>query len=261
MYQTFDSATSPNTGAARLKSLRGVLLKDGLDGYLIPRADAHQGEYVTPRDMRLAWLTGFTGSAGFCAALKDKAGVFIDGRYTLQVRDQVDLDYYTPVSWPDTSLIDWLTETLPNGGKIGFDPWLHTRAELEKLGHTNVELVATDNLIDHIWHDQPAAPMDKMVPHLLDYAGLPHTEKIDTAAKVLTNAKHSAFVLTQPDSIAWLLNTRGTDLGQTPIALAFAILYGSGHVSLFMDAQKTDAALIKHLGPKVSLHAPDGFET
>ena len=261
MFQSFDSPTSPDTGTARLKSLRGALLKDGLDGYLIPRADVHQGEYVIPRDMRLAWLTGFTGSAGFCAALKDKAGVFIDGRYTLQVRNQVDLDSYTPVSWPDTSLVDWLTETLPKGGKIGFDPWLHTRAELEKLGHTNIDLVATDNLIDQIWHDQPAAPIDKMVPHLLDYAGQPHTDKIYTAAKELTNAKHSAFVLTQPDSIAWLLNTRGTDLGQTPIALAFAILYGSGHVSLFMDAQKTDAALIEHLGSKVSLHAPDRFET
>ena len=261
MFQSFDSATSPDTGAARLKSLRNEMLKDGLDGYLIPRADAHQGEYVTARDMRLAWLTGFTGSAGFCAVLKDKAGVFIDGRYTLQVRDQIDLDCYTPVSWPDTSLINWLTETLPKGGKIGFDPWLHTRAELEKLGKTNIELVAADNLIDHIWHDQPTAPMDRMVPHHLDYTGQSHIEKINTAAKELTKAKHSAFVLTQPDSIAWLLNTRGTDLGQTPVALAFAILYGSGHVSLFMDSRKSDAALITHLGPKVSLHAPDGFET
>jgi len=261
MFQSFDSTTSPDTGAARLKSLRDALLKDGLDGYLIPRADAHQGEYVTPRDMRLAWLTGFTGSAGFCAALKDKAGIFIDGRYTLQVRDQVDLDCYTPISWPDTSLIDWLTEALPKGGKIGFDPWLHTRAELEKLGKTNIELVATDNLIDPIWYDQPAPPLGKMVPHLLDYTGQPHTEKIKTAAKELTKAKHSAFVLTQPDSIAWLLNTRGTDLGQTPVALAFAILYGSGHVSLFMDSRKSDAALIAHLGPKVSLHDADGFET
>ncbi len=260
MFQSFDSATSPETGAARLKSLRAELEKDGLDGYLIPRADAHQGEYVVARDMRLAWLTGFTGSAGFCAALRDKAGVFIDGRYTLQVRDQVDLDCFTPVPWPATKLVDWLRQALPKGGKIGFDPWLHTRAEIETIAKTNIEPVAIGNLIDKIWHDQPDAPLDKMVPHPLKYAGQPHNEKIAAAAKNLTDAGHSAFVLTQPDAIAWLLNTRGTDLGQTPVALAFAVLHGSGHVSLFIDARKTDAALMKHLGEQVSLHAPDGFE-
>jgi Xaa-Pro aminopeptidase len=260
MFQSFDSATSTETGVVRLKNLRTELEKDGLDGYLIPRADAHQGEYVVARDMRLAWLTGFTGSAGFCAALRDKAGVFIDGRYTLQVRDQVDLDFYTPVPWPATKLVDWLTEALPNGGKIGFDPWLHTREEIEIIGKTNIKPVGAGNLIDKIWHDQPAAPLDKMVPHPLKYAGQSHGEKIAIAAKSLTDASHSAFVLTQPDAIAWLLNTRGTDLGQTPVTLAFAILHGSGHVSLFMGAQKSDAALMKHLGPKVSLHAPDGFE-
>jgi Xaa-Pro aminopeptidase len=256
MFQSFDNATSPDTGAARLKLLRTELDKEGLDGYLIPRADAHQGEYVVALDMRLAWLTGFTGSAGFCAVLKDQAGVFIDGRYTLQVRDQVDLDCFTPVAWPDTKLENWL----PKSGKIGFDPWLHTREEIEKLRATNIDLVATSNLIDHIWHDQPTPPLDKMVPHPLEYAGHPHGEKIATAAKQLTDAKHCAFVMTQPDSIAWLLNTRGTDLGQTPVALAFAILYGAGHVSLFIDNRKSDATLIKHLGPKVSLHDPDGLE-
>jgi len=261
MFQSFDSVASPETGAKRLESLRIELEKDGLDGYLIPRADAHQGEYVVARDMRLAWLTGFTGSAGFCAALRDKAGVFIDGRYRLQVRDQVDLDYFTPVPWPETKLIDWLTEALPRGGKIGFDPWLHTRAEIESFDKTNIEPVAVGNLVDKIWLDQPDAPLDKMVPHPLQYAGLPHEEKITAAAQELTQAGHSAFVLTQPDAIAWLLNTRGTDLGQTPIALAFAILHGfTGHVSLFMDAEKSDAALMKHLGPSVSLHAPGGFE-
>ena len=260
MFQSFDSATSPETGAARLKNLRAELEKDGLDGYLIPRADAHQGEYVAARDMRLAWLTGFTGSAGFCAALRDKAGVFIDGRYTLQVQDQVDLNCFTPVAWPATKLADWLAEALPKGGKIGFDPWLHTREEIEKFSGTNIEPVAVDNFIDNIWQDQPAAPLDKMVPHPHEYAGQSHGEKIAVAAKNLTDAGHSAFVLTQPDSIAWLLNTRGTDLGQTPVALAFAVLHGSGHVSLFMDSRKADAALMKHLGPQISLHAPDGFE-
>ncbi|MFK5998340.1 MAG: aminopeptidase P family protein [Rhodobacterales bacterium] len=257
MFQSFDSTTTPETGAERLKSLRNELTKDGLDGFLVPRADAHQGEYVVAHDMRLAWLTGFTGSAGFCAVLHDKAGIFIDGRYTLQVRDQVDLDCFTPVPWPETRLENWL----PKSGKIGFDPWVHTRAEIEKLTNAGITPVAVGNLIDKIWLDQPDAPLGKMLPHPLKYAGQPHGEKIASAATELTDAKHSAFVLTQPDSIAWLLNTRGTDLGQTPVALAFAILHGSsGHVSLFMDSRKSDATLIDHLGPKVSLHAPGDFE-
>lgn len=260
MFQSFDSPTSPETGSARLKSLRDVLETEGLDGFLIPRADAHQGEYVVARDKRLAWLTGFTGSAGFCAALCDQAAVFIDGRYTLQVRNQVNLDHFTPIAWPDTKLADWLTEALPKGGKVGFDPWLHTRSEIEALDKTNIELIATDNLVDRIWHDQPNAPTDKMQPHPLEYAGQPHAEKIATAAADLAKAGHSAFVLTQPDSIAWLLNTRGTDLGQTPVALAFAIIHASGRVSLFMDAQKSDATLAAHLDKNVELFAPEVFE-
>ncbi len=256
MFQSFDSASTPDTGAARLKQLRGELTKEHLGGYLIPRADAHQGEYVTERDMRLAWLTGFTGSAGFCAVLSDQAGVFIDGRYTLQVRDQIDLNCFTPVPWPETKLESWL----PKDQKIGFDPWLHTRAEIETLTKAGIQLVATDNLIDRIWHDQPDAPLDKMLPHALQYTGQGHADKIANAAQELSQAGQSAFVLTQPDAIAWLLNTRGTDLGQTPVALAFAILHSSGQLSLFIDVRKTDAALVEHLGKQVRLCAPDTFK-
>lgn len=255
MFQSFESATSPDTGAARLKLLRAELSKEGLDGFLIPRADAHQGEYVVARDMRLAWLTGFTGSAGFCAVLQDKAGVFIDGRYTLQVRDQIDLNCFTPVSWPETKLESWL----PKSGKIGFDPWLHTRAEIEKLRNAGINLVAIDNLIDRIWHDQPKAPLDKMVPHPLEYAGQDHADKIAHIVKNLKNSGHNAIVLTQPDAIAWLLNTRGTDLGQTPVALAFAIIHAAGNVALFMDSQKSDTTLIEHFGDTIRILSPEIF--
>ncbi len=255
MFQSFESATSPDTGAARLKQLRDEIDKEGLDGFLIPRADAHQGEYVVVRDMRLAWLTGFTGSAGFCAVLKDKAGVFIDGRYTLQVHDQIDLTCFSPVAWPENKLENWL----PKSGKIGFDAWLHTRAEIEKLRGAGINLVATDNLIDRIWHDQPVAPLDKMVPHPLEYAGQDHVEKITYIAKNLKNSGHNAFILTQPDAIAWLLNTRGTDLGQTPVALAFAIIHAAGNVSLFMDERKTNAALIEHFGENIGVLPPKNF--
>jgi Xaa-Pro aminopeptidase len=264
MFQSFESPASPDTGAERLKQLRIELGKEGLDGFLVPRADAHQGEYVVARDMRLAWLTGFTGSAGFCAALTDKAGVFIDGRYTLQVHDQIDLSYFTPVPWPSTKLSEWLIDALPSGSKIGFDPWLHTRAEIEKLtgdlSNAGIQLVKIDNLIDRIWKDQPELPTDKMVPHPLKYAGQSHPDKITNATKSLTDAGHSAFILTQTDSIAWLLNTRGTDLGQTPVALAYAILYVTGKVSIFIDPQKTDNILTAHLGERVELITPENFE-
>ena len=123
MLQSFEVTSDPVAGVARLADLRKVLEREGLDGFLVPRADAHQGEYVAARDERLSWLTGFTGSAGFCAALKTVAGVFVDGRYTVQVREQV-ADVYSPVDWPATQLATWLIEQLPDGGVVGFDPWL-----------------------------------------------------------------------------------------------------------------------------------------
>ena len=132
MFQSFDSPTSPEAGPPRLAALRGELAHEGLQGFLIPRADAHQGEYVAPRDDRLAWLTGFTGSAGFCIALEKVAGVFVDGRYRVQVKAQVDLGHFTPVDWPETKPGDWLKTQLP-GGVVGFDPWLHAVSEIETL--------------------------------------------------------------------------------------------------------------------------------
>ena len=122
MFQSFEVTARPEQGPPRLAALRGAMATEGLDGFLVPRADAHQGEYVAPRDERLAWLTGFTGSAGFCAVLQDVAGVFVDGRYRTQVKSQVATDF-TPVPWPETKLGDWLKDALPSGGIIGFDPW------------------------------------------------------------------------------------------------------------------------------------------
>ena len=132
MFQTFDIPSDRSQGPRRLAQLRDVLRAEALDGFLVPRADAHQGEYVAAKDARLAWLTGFTGSAGFCAALMDCAGVFVDGRYRVQVKQQVD-GCFSPVNWPETDLSDWLLAQLPQGGKIGFDPWLHTISELQNL--------------------------------------------------------------------------------------------------------------------------------
>ncbi|MBD3786601.1 MAG: aminopeptidase P family N-terminal domain-containing protein, partial [Sphingomonadales bacterium] len=155
MFQDFTAKSAPEQGPARLAALRGQIAAEGLDGVLIPRADVHQGEYVTARDARLGWLTGFTGSAGFCIALKDRAGIFVDGRYRVQVRAEVDAGAFTPVNWPEVKPGPWLAEALPQGGRVGFDPWLHTKREIDAieadLAGTGIALVETANLVDRIW--------------------------------------------------------------------------------------------------------------
>ncbi len=263
MFQNFETTTIPETGGPRLASLREAMQKQGLAGFLVPRADAHQGEYVADCDKRLAWLTSFTGSAGFCIALQETAGVFIDGRYRLQVRDQVDLEAYTPVPWPDTKPGDWLVEQLTDGGIVGYDPWLHTKDEIEtltkRLDGTGISLCQTANLVDQIWIDRPEPPADLMVPYPLEFAGKSHEDKLQEMADGLMKSGHSAAVLTQPDAIAWTLNTRGTDLDQTPVALAFAVIGADGHLTLFINPAKVNDNLRDHLGNTVSIEAQNAL--
>ncbi len=263
MFQSFEVTARPEQGPPRLAALRDELAREGLQGFLIPRADAHQGEYVAPRDERLAWLTGFTGSAGFCAALTDIAGVFIDGRYRTQVKAQVAQDY-TPVPWPDVSLSAWLKEQLPNGGKVGFDPWLHAAGQIssaqKELEGSGVELVRCDNLVDRIWADQPDPPMNPVRAHPIEFAGESAERKIKRLASDLQSADRAAAVITLPDSIMWLLNIRGADIAYNPVAHGFAILHGDGRVDLFMAAAKLNG-LKDHLGPEVTQHQPDAFLT
>ncbi|MDF1854367.1 aminopeptidase P family protein [Pseudooceanicola sp.] len=262
MFQSFDSPTSPEAGPPRLAALRGELAHEGLQGFLIPRADAHQGEYVAPRDDRLAWLTGFTGSAGFCIALEKVAGVFVDGRYRVQVKAQVDLGHFTPVDWPETKPGDWLKTQLP-GGVVGFDPWLHAVSEIETLQRSldgsGIGLRASANLLDRCWADQPAPPLGAITPYPLDFAGETAADKCARLARTLTEAGHRAAVITLPDSIAWLLNIRGTDIPRNPVPHCFAILHESGAVDLFAAPEKLDSALREHLGAGVRLCAPGDF--
>lgn len=259
MFQSFEVTARPEQGPPRLKDLRAELVSEGLDGFLIPRADAHQGEYVAPRDDRLAWITGFTGSAGFCAALHTVAGVFIDGRYRTQVKAQVASDF-TPVPWPEVSLAEWLIEQLPNGGVIGFDPWLHTPGQLagldDALAGSGIEMRRSDNLVDRIWTDQPAAPMQEAKAHPLEFAGENHADKRARLGKVLHDAGQTAAVITLPDSLNWLLNIRGGDIARNPVAHGFGVLHASGAVDLFIEPSKV-AALLDHLGGQVTVHAPD----
>ncbi|MGH1354255.1 MAG: aminopeptidase P family protein [Thalassovita sp.] len=263
MFQSFEESSDPSQGPARLELLRTELTREGLAGFLIPRADVHQGEYVAPRDERLAWLTGFTGSAGFCAALADTAGVFIDGRYRTQVKAQVDLDHFQPVPWPETCLGDWLLAQLPEGGIVGFDPWLHSVEEIEDLSQilagSGILLQPVSNLVDRIWPDQPAAPLGRITVYPDDLAGISHQEKRQVIAEKLSRAGQESTVLTLPDSIAWLLNIRGSDIQRNPVPHCFAILHKNGHLSLFVDPEKLDDALRSHLGRQVTLRPPSAF--
>ena len=257
MFQSFSETSSPEQGPPRLAALRAEMAAAGVDGFIIPRADAHQGEYVAERDSRLAWLTGFTGSAGYCVALQDKAGVFVDSRYRVQVRAQV-ADVFTPVDWPEVSLGDWLSEHVAPNGVVGFDPWLHTVAQLRDLEASagSVTLRRVENLVDRIWEDQPPPPATAAFAQPVDLAGEAHEAKIARLAGNLDKARSA--VLTLPDSLCWLLNIRGDDVPRTPFVHGFALLHDEGKVTLFVNPEKL-THLGDHLGPKVNVAPVEDF--
>ncbi len=261
MFQSFEVTARPEQGPPRLLALRAEMKARGVEGFIVPRADAHQGEYVAARDARLAWLTGFTGSAGFCVVLHAVAGVFIDGRYRTQVKAQV-ADVFTPVPWPEVSMAAWLREQLPDGGRVGFDPWLHTVDQITQaekaLAGSGIELVQVDNLVDAIWDDQPAPPMAPAKVHPLEFAGESHDDKRARLARTLLDAGENAAIITLPDSICWLLNIRGADIERNPVVHGFALLHSDASVDLFSEPSKY-RGLEGHLGAEVHLHAPDGF--
>ncbi len=254
MFQSFTATTAPETGPARLQALRAEIAREGLIGMLVPRADLHQGEYVAACDERLAWLTGFTGSAGFCIVLPDVAGVFIDGRYRVQVRAQV-ADCFTPVHWPEVQPGPWIAQMQGEvAGRIGFDPWLDTKREIDGIRAAlpaHIELVPCDNLIDRIWNDRPAPPQAPARAHPMELAGESSESKRSRIAASLAPAQ--ACVLTLPDSICWLLNIRGADIPRNPVTHALAILQENGALALYAEPAKF-AGLEDHLGPQVTLH-------
>ena len=262
MFQTFDSPANPAQGPGRLAALRERLTAEGLAGFLVPRADVHQGEYVTARDERLQWLTGFTGSAGFCVVLPEVAGVFIDGRYRTQVKAQVALEAFTPVPWPEVKAGDWIREKLA-AGVVGFDPWLHTADEIGRieaaLAGSGVSLRAVANQVDAIWSDQPGPVVAKAFVHPAEFAGESASAKRARLAEGLRAAGQDHAVITLPDSICWLLNIRGADVPKNPVMQGFAILSSEGGVRLFTDPAKIDEAVRAHLGD-VILEPVEAFE-
>ncbi|HEY3916709.1 MAG TPA: aminopeptidase P family protein [Stellaceae bacterium] len=250
--------------AERLSRLRAELGRRGIDGFLVPRTDEYQGEYVPESAQRLAWLTGFTGSAGLAIVLPGRAAIFVDGRYTLQARAEVDgrLFEYRHIS--DEPPAAWIEAALKPGQTMGYDPRLHTlgevaryRAAAEKAGG---KLLATDgNAVDAVWTDRPAAPLAPVVPHELRFAGESAESKRHRIATILAETGADAAVLTAPDSIAWLLNIRGGDVPHTPLPLSFAVLHCDESVDLFIDRRKLTPALPAHLGNSVRIAEPSEF--
>ncbi|MBM3632116.1 MAG: aminopeptidase P family protein [Alphaproteobacteria bacterium] len=247
-----------STAAERLKNLREYLTERGGDGFIIPRTDAYQGEYVAPCDERLAWLTGFTGSAGMAIVLKDKAAIFVDGRYTLQAKNQVDAEFYEICSLENFPPCAWAKKNLQTGQKIFYDPWLHTlndkiRAQdvCDTVGASFVPI--TENVIDKLWVDRPSLPSSPVQIHDLIYAGIPASEKRQLVAKTLKEKRANATLITAPDSIAWLLNIRGNDIPHTPIVQAFAMVWEDTRVDLFLNPSKVSPEIKSYLGEDVQI--------
>jgi Xaa-Pro aminopeptidase len=265
MFQTFDSAGDPAIGRPRVAKLREWLSENDLDGFMVPRADEHQGEYVPARAARLKWLTGFSGSAGVAVVLASRAVIFVDGRYQLQVRNETDPDIFTIESLVDNPPASWLKDNLAKGNRLGFDPWLHTIGEIKALqaaaDKAGVVLVPVGrNPIDIIWQDQPQPPVTPVELHPIAFAGELARDKLKRLAADIAAEGASHAVLTDPSSIAWVFNIRGNDVPHTPLALGFAILAADGAHQLFMDKAKFSREVEAYLTQLADLHQPDEFE-
>lgn len=265
------AANQNNPQQNKLADLRAEMQKRGVDGFFVPRADEFQGEYVPSRAERLAWITGFTGSAGNAVVLKDKAGFFTDGRYTLQSRTQVNADDFeicniseNQGSIPTISPAQWIEKNVTPGMRFGIDPWVHTpngvkeiRMAVEKAGGTLVLL--DSNPLDAAWKDQPPAPLAPVVPHPLQFAGRSSDEKRDDLAHVLAARSADAIAVCLPEEICWLLNIRGGDVPCTPFALSYAIAHKDGSVDWYIDSRKVTEDAQRWVGAEVRLHDPQEF--
>ena len=246
----------------RLAALRAELARRGLLGFVVPLSDEHQGEYVARRSQRLAWLTGFTGSAGMAIVLAKRAALFVDGRYTLQAAAQVDGSLYEHRHVTEEPPDAWLREHLAQGAALGYDPQLHGAAQRDRLAApcraVSARLVpCEDNPIDALWADQPPAPLGPIAPLPLRFAGTAAAEKREIVAARLAEKGAAAAVLSAPDSIAWLLNVRGADVANSPLPHSFAIVHGDGDVDWFVDRRKLLPEVPAHLGNAVHVLAPE----
>ena len=244
----------------RLTALRQELTRQGLDGFVVPRADEHLGEYVPASAERLSWLTGFTGSAGLAIVLTDKAAVFTDGRYVLQLAAQTDAALWEQLHVTEQPPSAWAAENAKAGAKIGYDPMLFAEEGLNRYTDAGLTMQpVARNPVDAIWTDRPTPPIGPALPHDLAHAGKSADEKRAEIGKLLQEAKQDAAVLTDPASVAWLLNIRGEDVPFTPFALGFALVHADGAAELFMDPAKLPEATRAWLGNTVSVSGREGL--
>jgi Xaa-Pro aminopeptidase len=263
-FQTFAEAADRAATGARVAALRAELARRGLDGLVVPKADRHQNEYLPACEERLAWLTGFTGSAGRAVVLKDRAALFVDGRYTLQARDQVDGALFEVVLTSETTPESWIEANLPAGSRLGYDPWLHTLGDVEKLSAAcataGATLVAADeNPLDAIWADRPPPPLGPVALHDLRHAGEEAGAKLARIRAEIGKARADALVVCNPTNIAWAFNIRGADVPHTPLTLAFAVVPREGRPSLYVDGRKLSNTVRDALEALADVREPDDF--
>ena len=266
MFQTFEAGGTPAATAERVSALRAVMAAAKIDVLLVPRSDEHQGEYVAPYADRLNWLTGFSGSAGIAAIGAKSAAVFVDGRYTVQVRAECDASLFEFPGFGRDKVSGWLIEKLPRGGSVGFDPWLHSISavvQLEsQLKPKGIKLKPLPrNLVDKVWGKaRPAPPTAPVIVHPQRFAGRSAEEKLQHVQKGLSDADQDAVILTLPDSIAWLFNIRGSDIAHNPVPLAFAIVPAKGKPEIFIAPEKLDRDAKAHLAAVAKLSPPDALK-
>jgi len=264
-FQSFEDRSERAESAPRVAALRAELAKRGLDGFVVPRADRFQNEYVPPYAEQLAWLTGFTGSAGIAIVLADRAVIFVDGRYQVQVRDETDTAVFTIEHLVERPLAAWIEANLSAGAKLGYSPWLHTLDGAERLAKACAAAGASlvpvdDNLIDVIWTDRPAPPSGAVVLHDVRYAGEEAQDKLARLRAELDKTPADVLVVSDPHAVSWLFNIRGSDIAHTPVVLAFALVPKDGQPALYVDPGKVGAAVRVRLEALADVRADEEFE-
>lgn len=264
MFQTYEPVSDRSFAGKHLPLIRAEMTKQNLDGFIIPHDDEYQNEYIPGYAERLMWASGFSGSAGSCIVLQDRAAMFTDGRYTLQVRQQVDSDYFSYEDIPNTSPDQWLEESAAKGAVIGYDPMLHTSASVSRLRAAaetaGFALTPTlTNPVDDAWRDQPAAPRAAIKPHALNFAGKPSAQKRKDIAAAVAKAGAEAVLITAPPSLAWLFNIRGGDVARSPLPLGRALINSDGTATLFVAPEKVNNDLPGFLGDDVHIRSEDAL--
>ncbi|TPP11439.1 aminopeptidase P family protein [Rhizobium glycinendophyticum] len=253
MFQSFDVKSTPQHGKARIEALRGLFADNKIDGLLVPRSDEYLGEYVPASAERLAWATGFTGSAGQLLVTVSQAVVFVDGRYVTQLAQQVDPAVFTPGDLVGEPPHKWIANHAAKGFRLGIDPWMHTGAEVRRLEQALAEIggalvLLPFNPVDRLWTDRPAEPLGKVAIQAENQAGVPAKDKIARIAADLTERGLAAVFITDPSSVAWIFNIRGNDVPHTPHPLSRAFIKADGTAELFLDARKTNLEVETYLG-------------